>query len=352
MKKLSAFLGAMVFVFMSTPVTAIDFTITDLGTFSGGSGDRYFARGINDSGQIVGVAVPPDRPGDRAFLWENGTMTDLGNFGGNTTVASAINNSGQVVGYSYDESNQTRLAYLWDNGSMTELSGLGGGTLALGINDSSQIVGYSHDATNSHQALLWENSSMTNLGAMDVAEDINNQGKIVGYNSTSGLLWDNGALTDLGQLGIPRSINGSNQVVGSGNIAPGITHAFLWENDAIIDLGTIGIFINSVAFDINDSGQVVGNLLTGSPTLRHAFLWESGVMTDLNDLIDPTSGWELNQAYAINNIGQIVGYGLIEGEQHAFLLNPVPIPSAVWLLGSGLIGIMGLRRKFGKENKK
>ena len=26
--------------------------------------------------------------------------------------------------------------------------------------------------------------------------------------------------------------------------------------------------------------------------------------------------------------------------------NPVPIPSAVWLLGSGLIGILGIRRKF------
>jgi len=29
-------------------------------------------------------------------------------------------------------------------------------------------------------------------------------------------------------------------------------------------------------------------------------------------------------------------------------VDPIPIPSAVWLLGSGLIGIMGLRRKFKK----
>ena len=27
---------------------------------------------------------------------------------------------------------------------------------------------------------------------------------------------------------------------------------------------------------------------------------------------------------------------------------PVPIPSAVWLLGSGLVGLVGLRRKFKK----
>ena len=29
-------------------------------------------------------------------------------------------------------------------------------------------------------------------------------------------------------------------------------------------------------------------------------------------------------------------------------VNPVPIPGAVWLLGSGLIGLIGLRRKFRK----
>ncbi len=29
----------------------------------------------------------------------------------------------------------------------------------------------------------------------------------------------------------------------------------------------------------------------------------------------------------------------------------VPVPSAIWLLGSGLIGIVGFRRKFGKEGK-
>ena len=26
--------------------------------------------------------------------------------------------------------------------------------------------------------------------------------------------------------------------------------------------------------------------------------------------------------------------------------EPVPVPAAVWLLGSGLVGLIGLRRKF------
>lgn len=32
----------------------------------------------------------------------------------------------------------------------------------------------------------------------------------------------------------------------------------------------------------------------------------------------------------------------------AGLFNPVPVPAAVWLLGSGLIGMFGIRRKFKK----
>ncbi|MGA2696202.1 MAG: hypothetical protein ABSE92_09070 [Terriglobales bacterium] len=32
--------------------------------------------------------------------------------------------------------------------------------------------------------------------------------------------------------------------------------------------------------------------------------------------------WTLSTAYAINNSGQITGYGTINGENHAYLLTP------------------------------
>ncbi len=48
-------------------------------------------------------------------------------------------------------------------------------------------------------------------------------------------------------------------------------------------------------------------------------------MRDLNDLIDSTSEWKLIEAGAVNNVGQIVGYGKNpSGKEHAFLLNPLP----------------------------
>ncbi len=45
-------------------------------------------------------------------------------------------------------------------------------------------------------------------------------------------------------------------------------------------------------------------------------------MDNLNSEIDPNSGWDLTEAININDSGQIVGSGWINGEEHAFRLRP------------------------------
>jgi hypothetical protein len=74
-------------------------------------------------------------------------------------------------------------------------------------------------------------------------------------------------------------------------------------------------------------------------------------MIDLNSLIAPGSGWVLESATAVNDSGQIAGNGIIDGQEHAFLLTPehdsvsltaVPEPSSI-LLAAGGVALSGAR---------
>jgi len=50
--------------------------------------------------------------------------------------------------------------------------------------------------------------------------------------------------------------------------------------------------------------------------------FNTSVISDLNTLIPPGSGWELNEAEGINSAGEIVGLGIHNGLQRAYLLTP------------------------------
>ena len=54
---------------------------------------------------------------------------------------------------------------------------------------------------------------------------------------------------------------------------------------------------------------------------QSACLWQGGQPTDLNAHIsDPA--WQLAAANSINDVGQIAGFGLFNGELRGFLLTP------------------------------
>jgi hypothetical protein len=61
-------------------------------------------------------------------------------------------------------------------------------------------------------------------------------------------------------------------------------------------------------------------------------MWDNGEVCDLNNLIDNAPGWQLGDARAINDIGQIAGIGALHGQPAAYLLTPVPEAGHLGLL--------------------
>jgi probable HAF family extracellular repeat protein len=97
----------------------------------------------------------------------------------------------------------------------------------------------------------------------------------------------------------------------------------MWQTGELRNLGVVDDDVASAAGSINNQGDVVGFSITKSFASR-AFLWRKGVMTDLNTVISANAGWALMSAGHINDAGQIVGYGMLNGSLHAFLLTPRP----------------------------
>ena len=54
----------------------------------------------------------------------------------------------------------------------------------------------------------------------------------------------------------------------------------------------------------------------------HAVVYADGVTHDLNDLVDQVPAVQLFYAYDINNRGEIVGFGKVNGNFSGILLTP------------------------------
>jgi hypothetical protein len=87
------------------------------------------------------------------------------------------------------------------------------------------------------------------------------------------------------------------------------------------DLGTLQAGSNTNSTSVNDCDLVVGDSNLAGNSL--AFVWSATTgMQDLNGLIFPDSGWVLVTATSVDQDGNIVGAGSINGAIHGFMLVP------------------------------
>jgi probable HAF family extracellular repeat protein len=153
-------------------------------------------------------------------------------------------------------------------------------------------------------------------------------------------------LTLSGSRSYAYGINQAGHVVGQATTAGNAeTHAFLFNGEAVLDLGTLG-GTQSIAHALNALGHVVGASTTAGNATTHATFYTGGILYDLNSLVPAPGGWVFSEALGINDAGAIVGHGLIGGQQHAFLLTPIPEPSTYALIfGAGVLGLAAWRRR-------
>lgn len=311
-------------------------------------GTDITVNGLNEKGQVTGFAYTPGNASAHAFLFGTNGMIDLGTLGGKNSVGNGINSQGQVVGWANVPGAGTE-AFLWDGSVLKDLGTLGGASSsAIGINDAGQVAGTSVNGVGLNEAFLSENGILQGLGDLGGGDSqamaINQAGSVAGESSYApfevhGFLYRTNQMVDLGTLGGAYSsvyaLNNLDMVVGQSADTNGNDHAFLYVSGEMRDLGAMGL-VFSCAVGINDRGEVIGTASSANYSETHGFVYAKGVMTDLGTLGGPDI-----EPYAINNAGQIVGYGLTaDWNQRAFLwqngslldLNTLLPPNSGWVL--------------------
>jgi len=313
---------------------------------------------INDFAEVAGQCDAV------AAVLENGVATSLGKLPkGTYSVAEAINARGVAVGHG-DAGDGRPRAELYRNGAVIDIDPSAANAYAIYINDNGVIAGNAlkgfGPCNNWVAAIYTEDRSKpgtfrrTDLqpypggdgkARCEWATAANQSVQVAGWvqNSlfgTKGAFWNNDSKHTLSLLeplandwsSVALGMNDLGEVVGESH-PPFSSRPVLWSSDAThtpVDLPLLPGDNYGSATAINNLGHIFGSSAYSTPWTwdvgpSRLVVWRDGGVFELQSLLDPVTGggWTIASVSAINDLGQIVGVGLHNGQPKAFLMNPV-----------------------------
>lgn len=338
----------------SAPSEAVTYRIDGLPPAAGYA--KSFAQNINDSGVVVGNSRSMvDAPlSGTATVWRGLVPANLGKVAkGTYSYATAINNLGKIAGGADDGDGRPN-AVVFKGGAAKFIDSGANNSHVQFVANSGFIVGnyaigfgggdwqptiwtenLKKPGTYKHQflPLYIEPNGLT--AYQNTIEDANNNGVAVGHVGSVSLpggqgaaVWNNNTqhtLEILPQLpeelgAMAYGVNDTGVIVGAAN-STYISKPVLWAADANRTITSLPLFPgenNGLAQKINNANQIIGS---------HeglAAAWIGGQIFDLQSNLDSTGlGWKLQTVNDINNLGQIVGTGQLNGQERGFVLTPV-----------------------------
>jgi probable HAF family extracellular repeat protein len=300
---------------------------------------------INEAGLIAGtvwergVGTLDDNCISSAVgtTWQNGVATTLGGqgfchnwsdwYGGlsgqpHPRLVRAMNSSGDIAWIGYGKFDIR--SRLWRNGwQQMPLPSPWAPFYPTSMNDRGQVVGTAHQGEGSplFHAFLWENGAGRDLGVLApttcqrgvdcdraAAQDINENGEIVGFSTGAGhyhfVLWHDDKIEDLGladwSTGQPSPrivVNNRGDIAGSAG-----GKAYFWSEGVKTQLPSSGGALEVV--QLNENGDVVGNILMAGR--QHIFVWSQ--RRGLIDLGTGPDGFDAAWVVDVNARGDILGY--------------------------------------------
>lgn len=292
----------------------------------------------------------------------------------NAGLALDMNNVGQMAGNFYVPANQPTGFRRDASGTIANLVPTQGGRAFVHkLNSWGDVTGYTYGDL-LPRAFRWsaaKGMETLSCGDQSFGYGINNNGDVVGTvlknGKERGFIWDRfGGIVDIGTIDESATartnayaINSLQQAVGTATGADGVGRAFLWQPGAGLKV-LLPDYQNSTAYAISESGRITGTVQTKNGW--RVFIYDvrsgqaelygpnngqsiaygieySGVAVgqsdgkaslflslkafDLNALVDGGTPWNLTSAYAINDQGQIIVSGQLNGATEAFLLTPL-----------------------------